>query len=96
VPVPSGDGGHVADEEPALGDQSRWGEDFSPAALALGIGPVLVPLAALGAVLLFADAVIMRLRRGERATIMVDLVRLAMGAFVGGTASDPGPSPADR
>ena len=49
---------------------------------ALGIAPVLVPLAATGAVLLFAGAVIMRLRRGERATIIVDLVYLAMAAFV--------------
>jgi DoxX-like family len=49
---------------------------------ALGIAPVLVPLAATGAVLLFAGAVIMRLRRGERATITADLVYLAMAAFV--------------
>lgn len=49
---------------------------------ALGIAPVLVPLAATGAVLLFAGAVIMRLRRGERATIIGDLVYLAMAAFV--------------
>ena len=49
---------------------------------ALDIAPVLVPLAASGAVLLFAGAVIMRLRRGERATIAVDLVYLAMAAFV--------------
>ena len=37
---------------------------------AVGIAPVLVPLAATSAVLLFAGAVIMRLRRGERATII--------------------------
>jgi hypothetical protein len=49
---------------------------------ALDIAPVLVPLAASGAVLLFVGAVIMRLRRGERATIVVDLVYLAMAAFV--------------
>jgi hypothetical protein len=49
---------------------------------ALGIAPVLVPLAATGTVLLFIGAVIMRLRRGERATIVVDLVYLAMAAFV--------------
>lgn len=49
---------------------------------ALDIAPVLVPLAASGAVLLFAGAVIMRLRRGERATIMLDLVYLALAAFV--------------
>jgi hypothetical protein len=49
---------------------------------ALDIAPVLVPLAASGAVLLFVGAVIMRLRRGERATIVVDLVYLAIAAFV--------------
>jgi hypothetical protein len=49
---------------------------------ALDIAPVLVPLAASGTVLLFAGAVIMRLRRGERATIMPDLVYLAIAAFV--------------
>jgi hypothetical protein len=49
---------------------------------ALDIAPVLVPLAASGAVLLFAGAVIMRLRRGERATIMPDLVYLAIAALV--------------
>ena len=49
---------------------------------ALGIAPVLVPLAASGAVVLFAGAVIMRLRRGERATIVLDLAYLAIAAFV--------------
>ena len=49
---------------------------------ALDIAPVLVPLAASGALLLFVGAVIMRLRRGERATIVGDLVYLAMAAFV--------------
>jgi hypothetical protein len=49
---------------------------------ALGIAPVLVPLAATGAVLLFVGAVLMRLRRGERATILIDLTNLAMAAFV--------------
>jgi uncharacterized membrane protein YphA (DoxX/SURF4 family) len=49
---------------------------------ATGIAPVLVPVAASGAVLLFTGAVIMRLRRGERATIMLDLIYLAMAAFV--------------
>ena len=49
---------------------------------ALGVAPVLVPLAATGAVLLFAGAVIMRLRRGERVTILVDLVYLALAVFV--------------
>jgi DoxX-like family len=57
---------------------------------ALGIAPVLVPLAATGAVLLFAGAVIMRLRRGERATITADLVYLAMAAFVAWGRFGPG------
>jgi len=57
---------------------------------ALGIAPVLVPLAATGAVLLFASAVIMRLRRGERVTIVGDLVYLAMAAFVAWGQFGPG------
>src|ERR1700735_1393019 len=48
----------------------------------LGIAPVLVPLAATGAALLFAGTVIMRLRRGEKVTIVVDLVYLALAVFV--------------
>ena len=56
----------------------------------LGIAPILVPLAATGAVLLFAGAVIMRLRRGERATIIADLVYLAMAAFVAWGRFGPG------
>ena len=57
---------------------------------AVGIAPVLVPLAATGAVLLFAGAVIMRLRRGERATIIADLAYLAMAAFVAWGRFGPG------
>jgi hypothetical protein len=57
---------------------------------ALGIAPVLVPLAAAGAVLLFAGAVITRLRRGERTTIIGDLVYLAMAAFVAWGRFGPG------
>ena len=57
---------------------------------ALGIAPILVPLAATGAVLLFAGAVTMRLRRGERATIIADLVYLAMAAFVAWGRFGPG------
>ena len=48
----------------------------------LDIAPVLVPLAAVGAGCLMVGAVIMRLRRGERATIVPDLVYLAMAGFV--------------
>lgn len=49
---------------------------------ALDIAPVLVPLAAAGVVLLFVGAVTMRLRRGEKVTIVGDLIYLAMAAFV--------------
>lgn len=51
---------------------------------ALDIAPVLVPLAATGAVLLFAGAVITRLRSSHvtNATIVPDLVYLAMAGFV--------------
>ena len=48
---------------------------------ALDIAPVLVPLAATGAVVLFVGAVIMRLRRHE-VYVVLDLVYLAMAAFV--------------
>jgi hypothetical protein len=48
----------------------------------LGIAPVLVPLAATGAALLFAGAVITRLRRGEKVTIVPDLVYLALAVYV--------------
>ncbi len=58
---------------------------------ALDIAPVLVPLAASGAVLLFAGAVIMRLRRGERATIVGDLVYLALAVFVAWGRFGPAP-----
>jgi hypothetical protein len=48
---------------------------------ALDIAPVLVPLAATGAVLLLAGAVTMRLRRHE-VYFVVDLAYLALAAFV--------------
>ncbi|MBR8640194.1 DoxX family protein [Streptomyces tuirus] len=48
----------------------------------LDIAPALVPLAATGLVLLFAGAVTMRLRRGERVTIAGDVLYLALAAFV--------------
>jgi hypothetical protein len=48
----------------------------------LDIAPVLVPVAATGVALLFIGAVTMRLRRGERATIVPDLVYLALAVFV--------------
>jgi hypothetical protein len=48
----------------------------------LDIAPVLVPVTATGVALLFTGAAIMRLRRGERATIVADLVYLAMAVFL--------------
>ncbi|MEV0461009.1 DoxX family protein [Catellatospora methionotrophica] len=48
----------------------------------LDIVPVLVPVTATCVALLFTGAAIMRWRRGERATIIVDLVYLAMAVFV--------------
>jgi hypothetical protein len=48
----------------------------------LDIAPVLVPVTATCVALLFVGAVIMRLRRGEKATIVPDLVYLAMAVFV--------------
>lgn len=57
---------------------------------ALGIAPVLVPLAAAGSALLFIGAVIMRLRRGEKATIIPDLIYLAIAAFVAWGRFGPG------
>jgi DoxX-like family len=49
---------------------------------ALDIVPVLVPLAATGAVLLMVGAVIVRLRRGEGRLVAGNLVLLAVAAFV--------------
>ena len=48
----------------------------------LDIAPVLVPVTATCVALLFTGAVIMRLRRGERARIVPDLVYLAVAVFV--------------
>jgi DoxX-like family len=48
----------------------------------LDIAPVLVPVTATGVALLFVGAVIMRRRRGEKATIVPDLVYLAIAVFV--------------
>ncbi|MEW2327524.1 DoxX family protein [Micromonospora chersina] len=46
------------------------------------VAPVLVPVTATCVALLFAGAATMRLRRGERATIVPDLIYLALAAFV--------------
>jgi hypothetical protein len=48
----------------------------------LDIAPILVPVTATCVALLFLGATIMRLRRGERATIVADLVYLALAVFV--------------
>jgi len=49
---------------------------------AIEIAPVLVPLAALGLVLLMAGAVITRLRRHEAKAMVADLTYLALAGFV--------------
>jgi uncharacterized membrane protein YphA (DoxX/SURF4 family) len=49
---------------------------------ALGIAPVLVPLAALGLVMLMVGAVLTRIRRHEAKLMVGDLVYLALAAFV--------------
>jgi hypothetical protein len=48
----------------------------------LDIAPVLVPVTATCVALLFVGAVTMRSRRGEKVTIVPDLVYLAMAVFV--------------
>ena len=48
----------------------------------LDIAPVLVPVTATCVALLFVGAATMRIRRGERATVVPDLVYLAMAIFV--------------
>ncbi len=49
---------------------------------ALDIAPVLVPLAAVGLVLLMAGATITRIRRHETKAMMADLTYLALAGFV--------------
>ena len=49
---------------------------------ATGIAPVLVPLAALGLVLIMVGAVITRLRRHEPKAMVADLAYLALAGFV--------------
>jgi hypothetical protein len=49
---------------------------------ALDIAPVMVPVTAVNVAVLFTGAAIMRLRRGEKATVVPDLVYLAMAIFV--------------
>lgn len=47
----------------------------------LDVAPILVPLAALGLVLLMTGAAITRIRRGEFKLMAVDLIYLALAAF---------------
>lgn len=49
---------------------------------ALGIAPVLVPLAALGSAMIMFGAVITRIRRHEFKLMVADLVYLALAGFV--------------
>lgn len=49
---------------------------------ALGVAPVLVPVAAIGVVLLMIGAGIVRLRYGSRTAILGDAVYLILAAFV--------------
>src|ERR687896_2425603 len=49
---------------------------------ALDIAPVLVPLAALGLVLIMLGAVITRIRRHEPKAMVADLIYLALAGFV--------------
>lgn len=48
----------------------------------LDIAPILVPITAVCVAALFVGAAAMRLRRGEKVTIIGDLVYLAMAVFV--------------
>ncbi|WP_078966700.1 DoxX family protein [Streptomyces sp. WM6378] len=48
----------------------------------LDIAPCLVPLAALGLVLLMAGATITRIRRHETKLVVVDLVHVVLAGFV--------------
>ena len=57
---------------------------------ALDIAPILVPVTATCVALLFVGAATMRLRRGEKATIVPDLVYLAMAVFVAWGRFGPG------
>ncbi|MFG2057575.1 DoxX family protein [Micromonospora sp. NPDC048930] len=48
----------------------------------LDIAPVLVPVTAVCVALLFVGAATMRLRRGEKVTIVPDLIYLALAVFL--------------
>ena len=56
----------------------------------LDIAPVLVPVTATCVALLFVCAAVMRLRRGERLTVLGDVVYLAMAVFIAWGRFGPG------
>jgi DoxX-like protein len=58
---------------------------------ALGVAPVLVPLAAVGVVLLMVGAIVVHLRRGEVPPVAVNLALLALAAFVAWGRFGPAP-----
>jgi uncharacterized membrane protein YphA (DoxX/SURF4 family) len=62
---------------------------------ALGIAPVLVPLAAVGLVVLMAGAIITHLRRHEAQVIASPVALLALAVLVAWGRFGPSPSPAD-
>lgn len=57
---------------------------------ALDIAPVLVPVAAVGAMMIMAGAVITRIRRHETMFMLADLAYLALAAFVAWGRLGPG------
>ncbi len=57
----------------------------------LGIAPVLVPLAAVGLVLLMAGAAVVRLRRREYGLVAVDALYILLAAFVAWGRFGPAP-----
>ncbi|MDT0300872.1 DoxX family protein [Streptomonospora wellingtoniae] len=58
---------------------------------ALGVAPVLVPLAAVGLVLVMAGAIIVHARRGEGKQILGNLVYVVLAAFVAWGRFNPAP-----
>jgi DoxX-like family len=62
---------------------------------ALDIAPVLVPLAAVGLVVLMVGAIITHLRRHEARVIASPMARSPWPSWWRGAASAPSPSPAD-
>jgi hypothetical protein len=57
----------------------------------LDIVPIMVPVTAVCVALLFTGAAVVRLRRGERATIVPDLIYLALAVFLAWGRFGPAP-----